>query len=271
MRGSWWWPSRDRTPRRRTASSGWAAYCRCFPCTFKCDANAALLHLDQVLFEMSFSCGHVGHCVGHLDRVLCLVRLTPLRYVCIVLDYSQQSELPHGDVKSHLQSDQTPSWLSGHRQHPRGGRLLSGSGAGQHPSQDSSGRHPPVGDQAAVPGGGAAPLQCPDVPPHLCHQPAQTAAETARWVRVCSGSLGGNLVGSCSCWCADCVCVWQRSVPPLWWWEIWCRGRESLRPAAETWDRLMITTRWGKQLRNKVSAQEITSQLRLNQALPRKR
>lgn len=71
--------------------------------------NAALLHLDQVLFEMSFSCGYVGHCVRHLDRVLCLVRLTPLRYVCIVLDYSQQSELPHGDVKSHLQSDQTPS------------------------------------------------------------------------------------------------------------------------------------------------------------------
>lgn len=132
--------------------------------------------------------------------------------VCIVLDYSQQSELPHGDVKSHLQSDQTPSWLSGHRQHPRGGRLLSGSGAGQHPSQDSSGRHPPVGDQAAVPGGGAAPLQCPDVPPHLCHQPAQTAAETARWVRVCSGFLGGNLVGSCSCWCADVsVCGRDRS------------------------------------------------------------
>lgn len=68
----------------------------------------------------------------------------------------------------------------GDRRYPSGGGVLPGSGALQHSAQDSSGWHPPVRDQAAVPGGGAAPLQRAHVSAHLRHQPAQTAAETTR-------------------------------------------------------------------------------------------
>lgn len=68
----------------------------------------------------------------------------------------------------------------GHRQHPPGGRVLFGSRAGQHAAQSSAGRHPHIGDQAALPGRRPAPLQRPHVPPHVRHQPAQAQTEAAR-------------------------------------------------------------------------------------------
>lgn len=71
----------------------------------------------------------------------------------------------------------------GHRQHPPGRRVLFGSGAGQHAAQGSPGRHPHIGDQAALPGRGPAPLQRPHVPPYVRHQPAQAQTEAARWGR----------------------------------------------------------------------------------------
>lgn len=70
--------------------------------------------------------------------------------------------------------------FAGDRRHPSGGGVLPGSGALQHSAQDSPGWHPPVRDQAAVPGGGAPPVQRAHVPAHLRHQPAQTPAETTR-------------------------------------------------------------------------------------------
>lgn len=83
--------------------------------------------------------------------------------------------------------------LLGHRQHPPGGRVLFGSGAGQHAAQGSPGRHPHIGDQAALPGRGPAPLQRPHVPPHVRHQPAKTQTEAARWGRPAANH---NALGS---------------------------------------------------------------------------
>ncbi len=68
----------------------------------------------------------------------------------------------------------------GDRRYPSGGGVLPGSGALQHSAQNSPGWHPPVRDQAALPGGGAAPLQRAHVSTHVRHQLAQTAAETTR-------------------------------------------------------------------------------------------
>lgn len=72
--------------------------------------------------------------------------------------------------------------FAGYRQHPPGGGVLPGSGALQHPAKNPLGWDPLIGNQAALPGGGAAPLQCAHVPTHLRHQPAQTSAEAARYI-----------------------------------------------------------------------------------------
>lgn len=68
----------------------------------------------------------------------------------------------------------------GHRQYPPGRRVLFGSRAGQHVAQSCPGRHPHIGDQAALPGRRPSPLQRPHVPPHVRHQPAQAQTKAAR-------------------------------------------------------------------------------------------
>jgi hypothetical protein len=54
------------------------------------------------------------------------------------------------------------------------------AGAAQPPAEDAAGRDPPVGDEAALPGGDAAPGERADVPAHLRHQPAQAARGSQR-------------------------------------------------------------------------------------------
>lgn len=74
---------------------------------------------------------------------------------------------------------------SGDRQHPSGGSVLPGAGSCEHTAQNSSGWHSHLRHEAALPGGGAASLQHPHVPSHVCNQHAQTSPETARCVCVC--------------------------------------------------------------------------------------
>ena len=59
--------------------------------------------------------------------------------------------------------------------HPQCWPLLPRPGASQPLAQDSARRDPSVRDQEEVPRGLPAPSQCPDVPPHLRHQPAQAS------------------------------------------------------------------------------------------------
>lgn len=106
------------------------------------------------------------------------------------------------------------SVFSGDRRDPSGRGVLSGPGPVQHSAQDPSGWDPSFRDQAALPGGSAPPLQCPNVPSHLCHQLAQTAAETARytthlqlstvpnnvynWFSICSATLNRKHFRMCT-------------------------------------------------------------------------
>lgn len=83
--------------------------------------------------------------------------------------------------------------LPGDRRYPPGGGVLPGSGPLQHSAQDSTGWHPPVRDQAALPGGGAAPLQRAHVSAHLRNEPAQTPAEAARYSTRTSEYVGAQL------------------------------------------------------------------------------
>jgi hypothetical protein len=54
------------------------------------------------------------------------------------------------------------------------------AGAAQPPAENAAGRHSPVGDEAALPGGDAASGERADVPAHLRHQPAQAARGSQR-------------------------------------------------------------------------------------------
>lgn len=52
---------------------------------------------------------------------------------------------------------------------PRGRHLLPGPSAAQLPPEDAARRHPPVRDEAPIPGGHPAPGQRAALSPHLCH------------------------------------------------------------------------------------------------------
>lgn len=62
---------------------------------------------------------------------------------------------------------------------------MPGLGAGKYPPQNPAGWDPSVGNKATIPGGLPAPMQRPDVPPHLCHKLTQTSTEATRYVQLC--------------------------------------------------------------------------------------
>lgn len=102
---------------------------------------------------------------------------------------------------------------AGYWQHPPSGPLLSGSGPGQHLTQNTPGWHSHLWHQAVLFRGQPAPLQHPDVSPYVCHQPAQTSPEAAGY--VCPSHVRQEAWAH-TCWSVLIFCRHQAFWHVLW-------------------------------------------------------